>query len=162
MLFEATDPRRVVVSRCRKRYKRAKSKRTPKRFWNDLMHIYQDITESASIDSSEQAWFNVPTLSSEQAWSIAEGTWSLSIRLMSPNMATVFSHLPVTYPENFENMSDDDRVLNLAALVFWTTQLELDAMPLEICARIPGMGIRIATDALLASSPELFYKEVEQ
>ena len=65
-------------------------------------------------------------------------------------MAPAFAGLDM--PGLFEEMPDDERVRTLAAGAFVVGE---SAHPVTY-ARVLSMGIRIATDALLASSPEIF------
>lgn len=133
-----TAPRKVVIDHCHKRYELSRSKRSPEGFYKTLMRISGKATANNGILTSEQAWF------------IAEETWSFVTRFIEPIVAPAFAGLDT--PGWFEEMPDDMRVGTLAvgALVVGDS-----ANPITY-ARILSMGIRIATDALLTSSPEIF------
>lgn len=133
-----TAPRKVVIDHCRKRYKLSQSKRSPEEFYKALMRIRNKAAENNGI------------LTSEQAWIVAEETWFFVTRFIEPIVAPAFAGLDT--PGWFEEMPDDMRVGTLAvgALVVGDS-----ASPITY-ARVLSMGIRIATDALLASSPEIF------
>ena len=66
-------------------------------------------------------------------------------------MADSFSCLAM--PDGFEDMPDDDRVFALAEQVL---AFDANKSSSHQRAEILSMSIRIATDALLASAPEMF------
>lgn len=137
-MSKITAPRRVVIEHCRKRYKPSQSKRSAEGFYKTLMRISGKATENNGI------------LTSEQAWIVAEETWSFVTRFIEPIVAPAFANLDI--PGWFEEMPDDMRVGTLAAGALVVGD---SAGPITY-ARVLSMGIRIATDALLASSPEIF------
>ena len=139
---DITAPRKVVINHCRKRHKRSRRpRRSPEKFYEALERIQEKAAENNGVLTSEQAWF------------IAEETWSFAMRFIDPRMATAFACQHISKPENFENMSDDERMNYLSAFAPIAGQLKDDSF---LCAYVLSMGIRIATDALLASSPEIF------
>lgn len=149
-MLEVTDPRRVVINRCRKRYKLSRSKRS----LGKLLSALERIQEKASRNND--------ALASDQAWFIAEETWSLVMRTIGPidpKMETVFSCAPV--PPEFEDKSDVERMADLLTHVLIAEEFGNSA-PGILYVRILSLAIRITTDALLVSSPELFCTEVEQ
>lgn len=133
-----TDPRKVVINHCRKLSKLYQSKRSPEGFYKVLIRISGKATENSGV------------LTSEQAWIVAEETWFFVTRFIEPIVAPAFAGLDM--PGLFEEMPDDERVRTLAAGAFVVGE---SAHPVTY-ARVLSMGIRIATDALLASSPEIF------
>lgn len=135
---DITAPRKVVINHCHKRYKLSQSKRSPEGFYKALMRIRNNAAENNGVLTSEQAWF------------IAEETWSFVTRFIEPIVAPAFAGLDM--PGLFEEMPDAERVRTLAAGAFVVGE---SAHPVTY-ARVLSMGIRIATDALLASSPEIF------
>lgn len=135
---DITAPRRVVIEHCHKLSKTYQSKRSPEEFYKALMRIRDKATENDGILTSEQAWF------------IAEETWSFVTRFIEPIVAPAFAALDM--PVLFEEMPDDERVGILAAGALVVGD---SANPITY-ARVLSMGIRIATDALLTSSPEIF------
>lgn len=136
-----TGPRKVVIDHCRKRYTLSMVKRSPEGFCEVLWRIHERAVENNGI------------LTSEQAWLIAEETWSFATKRIDPKMAAAFSCLSM--PPEFEDMSDVERVEELLGSV---SALDMFGRSFHsrLCAHILSMGIRIATDASLASSPEIF------
>lgn len=135
---DITAPRKVVINHCHKRYKRSRSRRSPEKFYEALERIREKAAENNGI------------LTSEQAWIVAEETWFFVTRFIEPIVAPAFAGLDT--PGWFEEMPDDERVRTLAASAFVVGE---SAHPVTY-ARVLSMGVRIATDALLASSPEIF------
>ena len=137
-MSKITALRKVVIDHCRRLHKASQGKKSPEEFHKALMRISSKAAENDGI------------LTSEQAWIVAEETWSFVTRFIEPIVAPAFAGLDV--PGWFEEMPDDERVATLAAGVLVVGD---SANPVTY-ARILSMGIRIATDALLASSPEIF------
>lgn len=142
-MFDITGPRKVVIDHCRRRGV-PRSKMTPGGFAFQLRDIRKAVDDNGGILTPDQAWF------------IAEGSWSLIARIVGPDMAPAFSCLPM--PDALDNLSDHDRVtlLALGMLDLLVTEVNKEEPQAITYARILSMGIRIATDALLASSPEIF------
>lgn len=160
-MFEDTDPRKVVIDHCYKWHRLSPKKRSTEKFSEALTRIYLDITERASTPSLDQAWFNDPTLTSDQAWFIAEETWSFAMRFIDPETAAGILSLHIPVLEGFEDMTDDDRVLYLSDLALAMSWIEVYTLHHSaMLLKVLFAGIRIATDALLASSPVLFRTEV--
>lgn len=135
---DITAPRKVVIDHCRKLSKSYQSKRSPEGFYKVLIRISGKATENSGV------------LTPEKAWIVAEETWFFVTRFIEPIVAPAFAGLDT--PGWFEEMPDDMRVGTLAAGALVVGD---SASPITY-ARILSMGIRIATDALLASSPEIF------
>ena len=142
-MSKITAPRRVVIEHCRKQ-ERSRNKMTAYGFARQLGYICKDLAD------------NDGTLSPDQAWFIAEGIWALVTRDIDPEMAPAFSCLAL--PALFDDMSDYVRVQALAFRIARLRAIGLyeNESPDAMCANTLSMGIRIATDALLASSPEIF------
>lgn len=138
-MTDITASRKVVIDYCRKSYDESLAKTTPVEFGLALTSIYRD---TASNEGS---------LSPEQARFIAKGSWSLAMELVDPSVAIAFSCLAM--PDGFEDMSDQDRVVALADRVL---RLCAGKSSVRLQAETLSMGVRIATDALLASAPEMF------
>lgn len=136
---DITAARKVVIDYCRKSYDESRTKTTPVEFGLALTSIYRDTT------------FNEGFLSPDQARFIAKGSWSLAMEFVDPSVAVAFSCLAM--PDGFEDMSDDDRVVALADRVL---RLCAGESSVRMQAETLSMGIRIATDALMASAPEMF------
>ena len=145
-MSDITGPRKVVIDHCRKRYMLSLVKRSPEEFCEVLGRIHEGAVKNNGI------------LTSEQAWIIAEETWSFITKRIDPKMATAFSCLSV--PPEFEDMSDAERVERLCGSVS-TLDMFGRSFHSRLYAHILSMGIRIATDALLASSPEIFQEGQE-
>lgn len=137
-MFDITGPRKVVIDHCRKLHKLSQIKRSPEGFYKALALIHKKSAENKGI------------LTSEQAWIVAEETWSFVTRFIDPIMAPAFAVLDM--PDWFEEMPDDERVMTLAAGAFIVGRGSSSVSN----ALILSLGIRVATDALLASSPEIF------
>lgn len=135
---DITAARKVVIDYCRSKYKESPTQTTPAMFGLSLTSIYATLIGDGFI-------------SSDQARSIASEAWSLIVPLVGDNMADSFSCLAM--PKQFEDMSDEDRVVILADRVM---SLSADKSSPRQRAEILSMSIRIATDALLASAPEMF------
>lgn len=138
-MFEITGPRKVVIDYCRKSYKESHIRTTPTEFGSALVSIYRDIAYNDGILSSVQAQF------------IAKWSWFLVMDFVDPSVAVAFSCLAM--PTGFDDLSDEDRVVALADRVL---RLCAGESSVRMRAEILSMGIRIATDALLASAPEMF------
>lgn len=135
-----TTARKVVIDYCRKSYDESQVKTTPIEFGLALTSIYRDTASNEGFLSPEQARF------------IAKGSWSLAMELVDPSVAIAFSCLAM--PDGFEDMSDEDRVVALADRVLRLCAGKSSSVRLQ--AETLSMGIRIATDVLLASAPEMF------
>lgn len=160
-MLEDADPRKVVIDHCYKWHRLSPKKRSAEKFSESLTRIYLDITERASTSSLDQAWFNGPTLTSDQAWLIAEETWSFAMRFIGPGDAAAILSLHIPRLDDFEDMTDDDRVLYLSDLALAMSWIEVGTLyHSAMLLQVLFTGICVATDALLASSPELFYTEV--
>lgn len=133
-----TTARKVVIDYCRNKYKESPTQTTPALFGLTLTSIYATIIGDDFI-------------SSDQARSIASEAWSLIVPLVGDNMADPFSCLAM--PDGFKDMPDDDRVFALAEQVL---AFDANKSSSRQRAEILSMSIRIATDALLASAPEMF------
>lgn len=133
-----TTARKVVIDYCRSKYKESPTRTTPALFGLTLTSVYATLIGDGVI-------------SADQARSIASEAWSLIVPLVGDNMADSFSCLAM--PEGFDDMSDEDRVVILADRVM---ALDTDKSSPRQRAEILSMSIRIATDALLASAPEMF------
>lgn len=133
-----TTARKVVIDYCRNKYKESPTQTTPALFGLTLTSIYAMLIGDNFI-------------SSDQARSIASEAWSLIVPLVGDNMADSFSCLAM--PDGFEDMPDDDRVVILADRVM---ALNANNSSSRQRAEVLSMSIRIATDALLASAPEMF------
>lgn len=131
--------RKVVIDYCRKSYDESRVKTTPIEFGLALTSIYRDTA------------YNEGFLSPEQARFIARGSWSLAMEFVDPSVAIAFSCLAM--PDGFEDMPDGDRVVALADRVL---RLCAEKSSVRLQAETLSMGIRIATDALMASAPEMF------
>lgn len=136
---DITAARKVVIDYCRKSYDESRTKTTPIEFGLALTSIYRDTA------------FNEGILSPNQARFIAKGSWSLAMEFVDPSVAIAFSCLAM--PDGFEDMPDDDRVFALAEQVL---AFDANKSSSRQRAEILSMSIRIATDALLASAPEMF------
>lgn len=140
---DITAPRKVVIDHCRKQ-ERSRNKMTLVGFALQLNSICSAVDDNGGILTPDQAWF------------IAEGTWTLIAKVVGLDMATAFSCTPMH--DEFDDLSDIDRVsllmLSIAYLLL-AEEYEGEVLVL-LCARTLSVGIRIATDALLASSPEIF------
>lgn len=134
-----TTARKVVIDYCRKSYDESQVKTTPIEFGLALTSIYRDTASNEGFLSPEQARF------------IAKGSWSLAMELVDPSVAIAFSCLAMH--DGFEDMSDQDRVVALADRVL---RLCAGKSSVRLQAETLSMGVRIATDALLASAPEMF------
>ena len=134
-MTDTTAARKVVIDYCRSKYKESPTQTTPALFGLTLTSIYAELISKDGI------------ISSDQARAIASEAWSLIIPLVGDNMADSFSCLAM--PEGFDDMSDEDRVVILADRVM---ALNADKSSSRQRAEILSMGIRIATDALLASA----------
>ena len=137
-MTDITTARKVVIDYCRNKYKESPTQTTPALFGLTLTSVYATLIGDGFI-------------SPDQARSIASEAWSLIVPLVGDNMADSFSCLAM--PEGFDDMSDEDRVVILADRVMG---LSADKSSSRQRAEILSMSIRIATDALLASSPEMF------
>lgn len=133
-----TTARKVVIDYCRNKYKESPTQTTPALFGLTLTSIYATLIGDNFI-------------SSDQARSIASEAWSLIVPIVGNNMADSFSCLAM--PDGFEYMPDDDRVFALAEQVL---AFDANKSSSRQRAEILSMSIRIATDALLASAPEMF------
>lgn len=133
-----TTARKVVIDYCRNKYKKSPTQTTPAMFGFTLTSVYATLIGDDFI-------------SSDQARSIASEAWSLIVPLVGDNMADSFSCLSM--PDGFEDMPDDDRVFALAEQVL---AFDANKSSSRQRAEILSMSIRIATDALLASAPEMF------
>lgn len=136
---DITAARKVVIDYCRKSYDESQGKTTPVEFGLALTSIYRDIASNEGILSPDQARF------------IAKCSWSLAMEFVDPSVAVAFSCLAM--PDGFEDMSDEGRVIALADRVL---RLYAGESFVHVQAETLSMGIRTATDALLASSPEMF------
>lgn len=136
---DTTSARKVVIDYCRKSYDESRTKTTPIEFGLALTSIYRDTA------------FNEGILSPNQARFIAKGSWSLAMEFVDPSVAIAFSCLAMS--DGFEDMPDDDRVVALADRVL---RLCAGESSVRMQAETLSMGIRIATDSLLASAPEMF------
>lgn len=137
-MTDTTSARKVVIDYCRNKYKESPTQTTPAMFGFTLTSVYAMLIGDGFI-------------SPDQARSIASEAWSLIVPLVSDNMADPFSCLAMPY--GFEDMPDDDRVFSLAERVL---AFDADKSSSRQRAEILSMSIRIATDALLASAPEMF------
>lgn len=135
---DITTARKVVIDYCRNKYKESPTQTTPAMFGFTLTSVYATLVGDNFI-------------SSDQARSIASEAWSLIVPLVGDNMADSFSCLAM--PDGFEDMSDEDRVVALADRVL---RLCAGKSSVRLQAETLSMGIRIATDALMASAPEMF------
>ena len=137
-----TPARKAVIDYCRKSYDESRTKTTPVEFGLALTSIYRNTASNEGILSPDQARF------------IAKGSWSLAMEFVDPSVAIAFSCLAM--PDGFEDMSDEGRVVALADRVL---QLCAGESFVRMQAETLSMGIRIATDALMASAPEMFQEE---
>ena len=128
---DITTARKVVIDYCRNKYKESLTQTTPAMFGFTLTSVYATLIGDGFIYP-------------DQARDIASEAWSLIVPLVGDNMADSFSCLAM--PDGFEDMPDDDRVFSFDA----------DKSSSRQRAEILSMSIRIATDALLASAPEMF------
>lgn len=134
-----TVPRKTVIDYCRRTYRELPTEITPAQFGLTLSSIYADLHSGFGI------------ISSNQARRIALESWALITPLVGENMAPAFSCLKL--PDAFEQMLDEDRVDSLALLVSGFDTNDSSALQR---AQVLSLAIRIATDTLLASSPETF------
>lgn len=137
-MTDITTTRKVVIDYCRNKYKESPTQTTPAMFGFTLTSVYATLIGDDFI-------------SSDQARSIASEAWSIIVPLVGDNMADSFSCLAM--PDEFEDMPDDDRVFALAEQVL---AFDANKSSSRQRAEILSMSIRIATDALLASAPEMF------
>lgn len=138
-MSDITTARKVVIDYCRKSYDKSWVKTTPIEFCLALISIYRDTASNEGFLSPDQARF------------IAKGSWYLAMEFVDPSVAITFSCLAM--PDGFEDMPDDDRVVALADRVL---RLCAGESSVRLQAETLSMGIRIATDVLLASAPEMF------
>lgn len=137
-MIDITSARKVVIDYCRSKYKESPTQTTPALFGFTLTSVYATLIGDDII-------------SSDQARDISSEAWSLIVPLIGDNMADSFSCLAM--PEGFDDMPDEDRVVVLADRVM---ALDVNKSSSRQRAEILSMSIRIATDALLASAPEMF------
>lgn len=137
-MTDITAARKVVIDYCRSKYKESPAQTTPALFGFTLTSVYATLIGDGVI-------------SSDQARNIASEAWSLIVPLVGDDMADSFSCLVM--PDGFEDMPDDDRVFALAEQVL---AFDANKSSSRQRAEILSMSIRIATDALLASAPEMF------
>ena len=137
-MTDITTARKVVIDYCRNKYKESPTQTTPALFGLTLTSIYATLIGDNFI-------------SSDQARSIASEAWSLIVPLVGDLIADSFSCMEM--PEGFDDMSDEDRVVLLTDRVM---SLSVSKSSPRQCADVLSMSIRIATDALLASTPEMF------
>lgn len=137
-MIDITAARKVVIDYCRNKYKESPTQTTPALFGLTLTSIYATLIEDGFI-------------SPDQARSIASEAWSLIVPLVGDLIADSFSCMEM--PEGFDDMSDEDRVVLLADRVM---NLSVSKSSPRQCADVLSMSVRIATDALLASAPEMF------
>lgn len=133
-----TTARKVVIDYCRNKYKESPTQTTPALFGLTLTSVYATLIGDGFI-------------SSDQARSIASEAWSLIVPLVGDLIADSFSCMEM--PEGFDDMSDEDRVVLLTDRVM---SLSVSKSSPRQCADVLSMSVRIATDALLASAPEMF------
>lgn len=138
-MSDISTARKVVIDYCRKSYDKSRVKTTPIEFGLALISIYRDTASNEGFLSPDQARF------------IAKGSWYLAMEFVDPSVAIAFSCLAM--PDGFEDIPDDDRVVALADRVL---RLCAGESSVRLQAETLSMGIRIATDALMASAPEMF------